>query len=173
MIIPPRVTAGAILVALIAFASPSVAQPLPSGYAADVTRRTDFKDLGPAAGALPVHIAVTLNYQREAELASLVALQANRHSPLYHHYLTSAQFNNYFAPSPAAQALVITSLRKAGFMITGVAPNRTLVDAVGTAATADRYFNTRIDSVYQLRGGYRYANVRPATMPAQLRGIVA
>src|SRR5690348_13799237 len=83
-------------------AMPAAAQTLRSGNAADVTRRTDFRDLGRAPASMPVNIAVTLNYQHEPELAQLTALQGNRRSPVYHRYLSSAQFNTYFAPSPAS-----------------------------------------------------------------------
>ena len=153
-------------------AMPASAQTLRSGYAADVTRRTDIRDLGRAPASLPVSIAVTLNYQREAELQQLTMLQGNRRSPIFRHYLTSAQFNAFFAPTPAAYASVIASLRKAGFSIVQTYPNRTVVDAVGTAGVAERYFRTEIRTVYQNRVGVRYANSRPALMPADLRGLV-
>lgn len=153
--------------------APASAAQLRSGFAADVTQRRDFRDLGRAPADTPVSIAVTLNYQHEAELQRLTMLQGDRRSPLFHHYLTNEQFNAYFAPSPAAYGSVIAALQRAGFRVTQTYTNRTLVDAVGTAAVAERYFATQIHTVIQNGHGLRYANARPAVMPADLRGIVA
>ena len=146
---------------------------LPGGYAAGVTRRTDFRDLGRAPATLQVSVAVALAYRNEAQLQQLIALQGNRRSPIFHHYLSNEQFNAYFAPTPAAYAAVAMALQRAGFRITQAYANRTLLDAVAPVRLAERYFNTEIHSVYQLRHGYRYANARPAPMPAELRGLVS
>jgi kumamolisin len=149
------------------------AATLASGYAADVPHRVDTHDLGRAPARTSVEIAVLLNYRHASELARLVGAQVDPESPLYRHFLSNAQFDAYFAPSPADHARVIDALRRAGFRISGTFENRTIVDAVGPAAVAERYFGTEIHRVAQDGVGIRYANVRPAIMPAELRETVA
>ena len=141
------------------------AATLRSGNAADVPRGSEMRDLGRAPAMLPVSIAVTLNYQHEAELGQLVHLQGDRRSPVYHHFLSNAQFNNYFAATPQTYASVIATLQRAGFRVTQTYPNRTLVDATAPAFVAERFFQTEIHRVVQTGAGLRYANVRPALMP--------
>src|SRR6202022_2504711 len=48
-----------------------VAAELRSGYAADIPRVADLRDLGSAPGSTPIAISLTLNYQHERELRSL------------------------------------------------------------------------------------------------------
>jgi hypothetical protein len=148
------------------------AASLRSGYAADVPVRADVRDLGRAPAALPVSVAITLNYRHEAELRQLVALQSSPRSPLYRHYLSNAQFNAYFAPLERDYVRVAVALQRAGFRVTQTFANRTVLDATAPAGVADRYFATDIHLVEQAGVGIRYANARPALVPANLRGLI-
>jgi kumamolisin len=134
--------------------------------------RVAFRDLGVAPGSTPIALAVTLKYHHADELERLIALQTNSGSPYYRHWLTSGQFDATFAPTIAEYARVTASLRHAGFTVTQTFANRTTIDALGTAAAADRYFGTRIDLVTQPGSGKRYANVTPAYLPADVRELV-
>jgi len=167
-----RLVPALVVAAFAVNATAASAAPLRSGYAADVPHRSDIRDLGRAQSTLPVSVAVTLNYQHAAELDRLVQLQSNRRSPLYHHFLTSAQFNGYFAPTVGNYQRTAAALNRAGFHITQTFPNRTVIDATAPAAVAERYFATQIHRVVQSGVGVRYANAVPAQIPAELRGIV-
>lgn len=146
---------------------------LSPGIAATVVHRSDIIDLGRAAATTKVDIAATLSFSRAAELRWLVDEQGRRGSRYYHQYLSQAAFANYFAPSPQAYARAIAALNAAGFHVTRTYPNRTLVDATAPVAVAERYFATEIHTVRQTGHGLRYANIRPAIVPAELRGIVS
>ncbi len=159
--------------ALLLPSAPTYAAGLRSGFAADVPRRVDVRDLGRAAAAAPVTVAVTLAYRHERELEALTRQQADPGSPLYRHYLTNEQFNAYFAPSASDYERTAIALGRAGFRIARTFSNRTVLDAVAPAAAAERYFSTEIHTVFQAGVGRRYANVRPAFVPAELRGTVA
>ncbi len=154
-------------------ATAASASPPRSDSAADVPLRSDIRDLGRAQSSLPVSIAVTLNYRHPAELERLVQLQSEPQSPLYHHFLTSAQFDAYFAPTMRDYEGTATALSRAGFRITQTFDNRTVIDATAPAAVAERYFTTQIHRVFQSGVGVRYANAVPALIPTELRGIVA
>jgi subtilase family serine protease len=63
-------------------------------------------------------------------------------------------------------------LQRAGFTLTQTFPNRTVIDVSAPAAIVERYFNTEIHRVNQDGAGGRYANSRPAYLPAELRDAV-
>jgi kumamolisin len=140
---------------------------------ASAVQRYDLRDLGEAPAALPITIALTLPYRNSAELAALVEAQSSPASPLFRHYLTSEQFSAEFAPLPADYARVALTLQSAGFRILRTYPNRTVIDAVGSAAAAERLFATDLHRVAQTGHGVRYANVVAATLPAALSGRVS
>ncbi len=168
-----RLVSPLIVAAFAVNATTAAASSLPSGYAAEVPHRADIRDLGRAQPTLPVSIAVTLNYRHSAELERLVQLQSDVQSPLYHHFLTSAQFDGYFAPTISDYERTAAALRRAGFRITQTFVNRTVVDATAPAAVAERYFTTQIHGVVQSGVGARYSNAVPALIPAELHDVVA
>lgn len=133
---------------------------------------TGVRDLGRAPASLGVRIAVVLNYHHDAELESLTEAQADPDSPLFHHFLTSAQFNSFFSPTPAEYGRVLASLQRGGFKITHAFPNRTVIDAVAPAPVAARYFNTDIHRVMRADGSRTYTNIRPGVVPAEIGGLV-
>jgi len=139
---------------------------------ATVPSARNVMDLGRAPAAAPVSIAVTLNYRNELELEQLVTLQSDPASPLFRQFLSSAEFNAAYAPSNADYQRVVATLQSAGFHIAQTYANNTVVDAVGTVASANALFATEIHSVNQRGYGLRLANVLPARLPASLNGIV-
>ncbi len=129
------------------------------------------RDLGAAPAQLPVKLAVMLKYRHQAELDALVAAQSNPRSRLYRRFLSSDQFDAYFAPDAADHNCVTAALERAGFTVTNTASNRTIIDVTAPAATVEGYFGTNLHRV-QERSGVRYANVTAATIPSELQGIV-
>jgi kumamolisin len=148
--------------------------PADRGIAATATaHRGGYRDLGRYNLAAPTHLGILLRYQHEAELAQLTYLQGERSSPYYHRYLSTAQFNAYFAPSISTVNRIAAQLQRRGFRITRVFPNRTLINVTGTAASTERLFATELHRVYQSSGhGYAYANVTDAKLPAFMKGSV-
>jgi len=82
--------------------------------------------------------AVTLALRDRAGLTALISSQADPRSPLYHHFLSPAQFRAAFAPSAAAYARAIAALERGGFAIEQTSPSRTLIDVRGAADAAER-----------------------------------
>ena len=150
---------------------PDLRSPEARGVASDVAHARGLRDLGPLDRHAQVTVGVLLKVRRPAELEQLTVLQSDRHSPLFHHYLSSAQFNAYFSPDPTSYRRVLATLQRNGFRITQQFRNRTFVQAAAPVATAERYFSTSIHSVSQAGVGTRYANVTPARMPADLRDM--
>ncbi|HXD89697.1 MAG TPA: protease pro-enzyme activation domain-containing protein, partial [Candidatus Binataceae bacterium] len=144
------------------------ASPTPIG----VGKIAGERDLGRAPSSVGVRIAVVMKYHHDAELESLTEAQADPDSPLFHHFLTPAQFESYFAPTPAEYGQVITSLQRGGFTISHVFPNRTVVDAIAPAPVASRYFSTDIHRVLTWEGRRTYSNVRPGLVPSEIADLV-
>lgn len=140
--------------------------------AAAVAWSRDIRDAGPLAATTPVHVAVLMAYRHEDELRRLVRLQGERRSGAYHRYLTSAQWNAYFAIDPVAYRHTLATLERAGFRIDRELPNRGIIAAVAPARTIERFFETRMHRVFDRNGVARYANVTPARIPTELRGAI-
>jgi len=137
-----------------------------------VPRVDGLSDLGRAPQATRVSVALTLPYRHASQLDDLLDAQSTPGSPLYKHFLSSAQFNAFFAPDPAAYTRLTQSLRGFGFSIAREYPNRTLIVASVPVRTAERMFGTEIHLVSQPGAGVRYTNVRQATLPAGLADSV-
>ncbi len=125
--------------------------------------RAFVTDLGHASATTPVRVAVVMKYRHVAELHQFVALQGQAQK--LPRTLTAQQFLNYFAPTAADYQQAAMALQSAGFTITRTYQNRTVIDAVGPAAAAERMFGTEIHMVRQRDGAIRYANLRPAYLP--------
>ncbi|MEO6991040.1 MAG: S53 family peptidase [Candidatus Baltobacteraceae bacterium] len=173
MTISARIAGLGALAALAATCAAGAAAQAPgAGLAATVPTRTDVRDLGRAPATLTVNLAVSLPYRNASQLDRLIESQGDRSSPLFGRFLSNGQFDAYFAPSSAAYAQAIATLRHDGFRVTQTFPNRTLLDISAPRAVVERVFSTEIHRVAQAGAGLRYANVRPALLPAELRGIV-
>jgi kumamolisin len=138
----------------------------------DVSHPSGLVDLGEAPADAPVSFAASLAYRNEAELEQLAALQSDPGSPLYGEYLTNEQFNASFAPDRAAYLRVVGMLANAGFTVTKTYANRSVIDAGGTVAVAERFFGTQLHLARQGGYGVRLAAVTPGRMPAEFRGLV-
>lgn len=133
---------------------------------------TGVRDLGPAPADLTVRVAVVLNYRHGDELEWLTQAQADPASSYFHRFLTPAQFDGYFAPTPADYSRVLVSLERGGFRILNMYPNRTVVDAVAPARAAERYFDTDIHLVRTADGEVTYTNDRRGLVPAEIGDLV-
>jgi|SRR5579884_890621 len=131
-----------------------------------------ISDLGRRNASAQVSIAVTLAYNHQSELDRLVAQQSDPSSPMYHHYLTTQQFNAYYAPTAQQETAVIHALEAAGFKVTQRYANRTIVDATAQSSAVERFFNTEIHTVNQGKFGQRFMNVKTPTLPSSIASYV-
>jgi kumamolisin len=104
-------------------------------------------------------------------LAALIAAQRDPRSPQYHRYLTPQAFADRFAPAAASVTAVRRFLQDGGFTVTSVSRNRTLVEATGTVAQAERAFDTAIGR-YQLGKREVYGPDGPPQIPDTLASVV-
>ena len=96
-------------------------------------------------------------------------------SPNYHHFLTQAQFNDRFAPTPVQEQAVVDALTAAGFHVTQRSQNRVLVEATAPIGVVEKTFGVDIHAV-EYRGMPRYAAVNEPSVRSDLaaytRGIL-
>lgn len=131
-----------------------------------------FTDEGRRAPNAPVRIGITLRYSHQAELDKLVAELNAPGLSGHRHFLTRKEFEDRFAPTRAQEERVVRELKRAGFTIVKRFPNRTIIDAIGRTSTVERFFSTDIHTVHQGKYGERYTNVKAATVPAAIAGLV-
>src|SRR5262245_51766654 len=86
--------------------------------------------------ALQVHLAMRNEQAAEAELAEL----ADPDSPRFGRFLTDADFEARYEPTPEDVAAVRAHFEAAGMTVTYVAGNRAYLEVQGTAAQAEQAF---------------------------------
>lgn len=132
-----------------------------------------FVDAGRRSPTAPVSVSLTLRYNNAAELDQFVATVSNPNAGGYRHFLTPAEFNARYAPTPAAEASVVEALQRAGFTITQRFPNRTIVDASAPSSVVERFFSTEMHTVQQGPYGTRFTNVKDASVPAGIASLIS
>ncbi|HVT97030.1 MAG TPA: S53 family peptidase [Acidobacteriaceae bacterium] len=156
-----------------------IAQEIDSGIATQLPgslnpRIAAARDIGRLNASAPIE-GITLWFQptpeQKAELDALVEAQQTPGSPLYHAWLTPAQYASRFGLSDADLARVQNWLESQGFNIDRVANSRTSITFSGTAAQVESAFQTQLHH-YQVGAETHFANATDLAIPAALSGVV-
>jgi subtilase family serine protease len=129
-------------------------------------------DIGEVPANLPMTISVALTPSNLAGAKAYIAREYTAGDPLFHHFLTPAQYTSNFGPTNAQAATVANYLASMGFTKISTAPNNVLVTGTATARVVERAFNTQIHA-FNLGGQARYSNVYAAEVPAALSSTVS
>ncbi|HWE33235.1 MAG TPA: protease pro-enzyme activation domain-containing protein [Solirubrobacteraceae bacterium] len=116
--------------------------PLPSGS----------RVLGPLNTTSALHIAIALAPRDPAALQQFATEVSTPGSPLYHSYITPAQFASRFGPTEAQIRKVEDSLRAHGLNPGVVTANHLSIELTATAGTLERGLSTTLDRL-ALPGG--------------------
>ena len=104
-------------------------------------------DLGAAAAASSRSTSRSCSrYPDETAVEAEAQAVSTPGSPLYRHFLTTAQFRARFSPSAAAVTAVSSWVRSAGLAVKSVAPSRLYVEVTGTMAQAEKLVGARLDT---------------------------
>jgi subtilase family serine protease len=120
--------------------------------------------------SVPLRIVVGLASNRAAADAYL-RHQTTPGDPLFHKFLTPAQFTAMFNPSRTQALAVASYLAREGFSNIAIEPNNLIVSGVASPSRAEAAFHTTIQATV-VNGRVLYGNVTPAQIPSQLRGLV-
>ena len=124
-----------------------------------------------AAPAQNVDFDVKLPLRNSAELDALIHVQSSADSPMYHHFLTPAQFRANFGPTVATFAKAAAVLRANGFAVTR--SDTQMLHVRGTAATIGRVFHSQLGIVSQAGEPSHVAARTPLVVPAALSALGA
>ncbi len=154
------------------FAAAATVRTGPSSVVAAAADLRGARDLGPLSATQPVRLAVAMHLRDAGNLDALIAAQSNPGSPIYRHFLSSAQVRDAFGATASDYGRTAAALQRAGFAIVGTDRMRTIIDVVAPSATVERYFATNLHAVAFDAGHAGYANVTAARVPAELRSTV-
>lgn len=118
-----------------------------------------------------LHLSIGLHLRNSAVLDRLLQAIYDPRSAQYHHYLTPALFNLFFAPAPGQVRQVASFLQSQGLTVTAIASNNQLIDVTGSVSQVQQAFDTRINN-YWLGGHIFYANATAPSLPASLIPLV-
>ena len=126
---------------------------------------------GALAPTQELRLVLGLAVPHEAQEEQFLSAVQTKGSPQFHQFLTAAQWNARFAPSPANQQAVVNWAKGQGLTVTATYADRLLVDVEAPASTVEKVFKVSIGT-YRLHGVDFFANQNPPTMPASLNGIL-
>ena len=131
-------------------------------------------DVGRMGAATPMN-GITMYFQptaeQKAQLDALVQEQQTPGSPLYHQWLTPAEYANLFGLSSSDVAQVANWLRAQGFTVQRVGNSRTSITFSGTAGQVETAFGTEMHR-YMIDGVQHFANSTNVSVPSALAGVV-
>jgi subtilase family serine protease len=120
------------------------------------------------------HILLQLRRSPEQEqaLQQFINDLHDHTSPLFHHWLTAAEFGQRYGVPPADVARVTDWLESQGFEVNLVYPNQMVIDFTGSAGQIRQAFHTEIHHLL-VNGQAHIANMSDPQIPAELTSTVA
>ena len=109
---------------------------------------------------------------RQRALDRLTEAQQQPDSPLYHQWLTPAEYGSRFGASTGDLAKIRTWLEGHGFAVEPIPAGRQLILFSGTAAQVEEAFHARIHG-FAVDGEQHIANVEDPQLPRALAPVVA
>ncbi len=140
-------------------------------------------DLGAVDARMPL-TGMTLVFSRsdaqQQDLNQLLAAQQNSSSPLYHQWLTPAQFGARFGVSDNDLAKTESWLQSQGFTVASVSPSRDSITFSGTASAFESAFGAPLHYFRATSGAMitgsdtltHFAPVHDLTLPTALSSVV-
>lgn len=132
------------------------------------------KDTGNLATDRQLNLSIALPMRNPAALRALIENQNNPQSPLYHHYLTTAQFTDAqtgYSPSPETISAVTSYLTASGLKVTGTSASRQFINVTGSAANVETAFHVQLHT-YTVNGQTYYGPVNDPAVANSLAGLV-
>jgi pseudomonalisin len=108
---------------------------------------------------------------QQAALDALVEAQHDPHSPLYHQWLTPAQYGSRFGASLQDLARITGWLAGRGFAVNEIAVNHRQITFSGNAGQVEDTFHTQIHR-FLIGGENHIANTQDPQIPVAMAGVV-
>jgi hypothetical protein len=115
---------------------------------------------------------VVLQPRNEAALTHFIAQVTDKHSPLFHHYLTPDGYAARFGPAPSTIAAVKSQLEASGLTVTDVARDGLIVHFEAPASRVETAFRTGLERYRLADGSIGRARTAPVRVPATIARYV-
>ena len=157
-----------------------IASPIDDAQSVRLPGNTRFEanarnDRGRVPDSMPLeHMLLLLKRpaERELELQRFIRQLHDRGSPLYHHWLSSADFGRRFGLAQQDLAAITAWLAEHGFAVNAVYPSTVMIDFSGTAGALRSAFRTEIHAL-EVKGARHIANMSDPRIPLALAPAVA
>jgi subtilase family serine protease len=107
-----------------------------------------LQQIGRVPGLTRQNLAIGLPLRNQEKLEKLLQQIYDPASPQYRHYLTPEQFTEMFGPTEQDYQSIIAFAKTNGFTVTGLHPNRLLLDVNVAVADIEKAFHVKM-CVYQ------------------------
>jgi hypothetical protein len=118
-----------------------------------------------------LRLAITLQPPHMEEEEQFLSELQDPASPLFHKYLSDAEWNQRFAPSAQDEQAVAAWAQAQGLTITQRFPNRLVVDVEAPVAVIEKALAVSINS-YQIGEPTYFSNDRGPSIPAALANVI-
>lgn len=133
---------------------------------------TSGRYVAATAASTPIDFTVGLQLKDAAGARALAQAVSDPSSASYRQYLTAAQWEQRFSPTPASVAAVTSWLRSQGITVTAVTPDRMTIEASGTAAQISAAFGTSLNE-YRVAGRVVRLAAGSLSVPSDLAPLVS
>ncbi len=127
--------------------------------------------IGPREASSGMELTVSLKLRHVSRLKSFLNAVQNPDSPVYHEFLTPAEFTKLYGPTRAQVNKVESYLKKYGIQIKDVSRNRLLIHTTATTESYEHAFEIRVND-YSMGGRKFFSTEDRPRLPADIAGLV-
>jgi Pro-kumamolisin, activation domain len=128
--------------------------------------------VGPLATNTPLTLTIALPSRDPSGLDRFTQDVSDPSSSLYHHFLTTEQFNATFGADRSLVQKVEQFIRNAGLQLVGEQSGGLYINVTGTAGPVASAFHVSFNRYQGTDGQQFYANDQPITVPAELASSI-
>ncbi len=141
------------------------------GNVPQISKSKAVKDTGALDPTTQLKLSIALPLRNQALLQSLLANQYDPNSPLYHKFLTPAEFQSKFSPLPATVTEVSTFLKASGLHVSGVSGSNQFINVTAPVKTIESAFNIHLHT-FSLKDKTYYAPLNDPSVPSAFSGLI-
>ena len=120
----------------------------------------------------PIMLMFSRTAKQQADLDAMVDQLHNKKSPMFHKWLTPADFGARFEPSDSDVAAVKAWLIGEGFSVLDIVPSKTHISFTGTVGQLRTAFHVDIHHI-SINGEAHMANINDPKVPTALAPVIA
>ena len=144
---------------------------LPGHVGSDIVHRSAL--VGRKSGTDVVPLALTLKLRDPAGLERLLQRQYTPGDPLFHHFITPAEFTTRFCPTAQTYQKVAAFAQANGLTVTHTHATRLLLEVSGSASKVEAAFHLHLQNFQSPIGRVFHAPDSDPAIPAALAGSLA